>query len=187
MAAGTNSFPERARAFLRKKRGICPSNGARRMVETAAHLVDHVIPHVPVRQGVLSFPWPVRMLFAARPEAPTRCLDVVVRCIETRLMQRAGLRRANCALCGTMVPTDELTPSALGVPEALLADVPALTVEGRTTAWRLLSAGCMWLDAACDGHLAAAAEIARRQRARACAPCPGTRRPAASSSCCATL
>jgi ribosomal protein S27E len=40
-------------AFSCKKRGICPSCGARRMVETAAHLVDHVIPRMPVRQWVL--------------------------------------------------------------------------------------------------------------------------------------
>jgi len=31
----------------------------------AAHLVEDVIPRVPVRQSVLSFPIPLRMLFAA--------------------------------------------------------------------------------------------------------------------------
>ena len=39
-------------AFSCKRRGFCPSCGARRMAQTAAHLVDHVIPHVPVRQWV---------------------------------------------------------------------------------------------------------------------------------------
>jgi hypothetical protein len=42
------------------------------MIETAAHLVDNVIPAVPVRQWVLSFPWPLRMLFARRPEVLSR-------------------------------------------------------------------------------------------------------------------
>ena len=37
-------------------RGICPSCNTRRMVETAAHLIDHVFPLVPMRQWVLSFP-----------------------------------------------------------------------------------------------------------------------------------
>ncbi|MEN8261812.1 MAG: transposase zinc-binding domain-containing protein [Pseudomonadota bacterium] len=37
-------------AFSCKGRGICPSCNTRRMVETAAHLVDEVIPQVPVRQ-----------------------------------------------------------------------------------------------------------------------------------------
>ncbi len=51
-------------AFSCKRRGFCPSCGARRMAETAAHLVDHVIPHVPIRQWVVSFPIPLRPLFA---------------------------------------------------------------------------------------------------------------------------
>jgi hypothetical protein len=38
------------------------------MAETAAHLVEHVIPRVPVRQWVLVFPIPLRLLFAAHPE-----------------------------------------------------------------------------------------------------------------------
>jgi Transposase zinc-binding domain len=41
-------------AFSCKRRGFCPSCGARRMSQTAAHVVDQVIPHVPVRQSVLS-------------------------------------------------------------------------------------------------------------------------------------
>ena len=43
-------------AFSCKRRGFCPSCGARRMIETSAHLVDHVFPEVPVRQWGLSFP-----------------------------------------------------------------------------------------------------------------------------------
>ena len=41
-------------AFSCKGRGVCPSCNARRMVGTAAHLVDHVLPPLPVRQWVLS-------------------------------------------------------------------------------------------------------------------------------------
>lgn len=43
-------------AFSCKGRGICPSCNTRRMVETAAHLTDHVFPRLPVRQWVLSVP-----------------------------------------------------------------------------------------------------------------------------------
>ena len=39
-----------------KSRGVCPSCNTRRMVETAAHLSDHVFPRLPVRQWVLSVP-----------------------------------------------------------------------------------------------------------------------------------
>ena len=37
-------------AFSCKRRGFCPSCGARRMIESAAHLVDHVLPEQPIRQ-----------------------------------------------------------------------------------------------------------------------------------------
>jgi hypothetical protein len=87
-------------AFSCKLRGFCPSCGARRMVETSAHLVDHVIPKAPVRQWVLSFPWPLRLLFARRPDTLSRCLAVIIRAIETDLIHRAGLTRASGARSG---------------------------------------------------------------------------------------
>ena len=80
-----------------------PSCGARRMVETSAHLIDHVIPTVPVRQWVLSFPWPLRLLFARRPNTLSRCLAVIIRAIETDLIRRAGLTRAGG---GNQLPYD---------------------------------------------------------------------------------
>ena len=42
------------------------------MSQTAAHLVDRVIPHVPVRRWVLSLPIPLRVLRAAQPGLVTR-------------------------------------------------------------------------------------------------------------------
>ena len=63
---------EKLVAFSCKRRGICPSCGARRMHEAAAHLVDNVIPKVPVRQWVLSFPIPLRALLAVHPERGIR-------------------------------------------------------------------------------------------------------------------
>jgi hypothetical protein len=38
---------ERLVAFACKGRGFCPSCGGRRMADTAAHLVDRVVPWVP--------------------------------------------------------------------------------------------------------------------------------------------
>jgi len=89
-------------AFSCKLRGFCPSCGARRMVETSAHLIDHVIPAVPVRQWVLSFPWPLRLLFARQPSTLSRCLAVIIRAIETDLIHRAGLTRASGAQTGVV-------------------------------------------------------------------------------------
>jgi ribosomal protein S27E len=37
-------------AFSCRARAVCPSCNARRMAETAAHLVDHVFPRAPIRQ-----------------------------------------------------------------------------------------------------------------------------------------
>ncbi|WP_121506121.1 transposase zinc-binding domain-containing protein [Acidovorax sp. 93] len=78
-------------AFSYKRRGFCPSRGARRMSQTAAHLVDHVIPHVPVRQWVLSLPIPLRLLLAAQPEPVTPVLQVVQRVVTRHLLAAAGL------------------------------------------------------------------------------------------------
>jgi hypothetical protein len=63
------------------------------MAETAAHLVDYVIPRVPVRQWVLSFPIPLRWLFAAHPELLAPVLRIVHRVIATFLIRQAGLKR----------------------------------------------------------------------------------------------
>ncbi len=51
-------------AFSCKARGVCPSCAGRRMANTAAHLVDRVLPAVPVRQWVLSLPFELRRLAA---------------------------------------------------------------------------------------------------------------------------
>ncbi len=77
-----------------------PQGGARRMVETAAYLVDHVFPRVPIRQWVLSFPWPLRLLFAARRDVLTRVLTVVTRALSTAVVKRAGLTRSAGAETG---------------------------------------------------------------------------------------
>lgn len=71
---------------------------------------------------------------------------------------RDRIARTFTAFCDTLVPADELTPSAsaLRVPGTILDDV-----AGDALAERLLAAGCNWLDAACSGDFASAAEGAR--------------------------
>ena len=84
---------EKLVAFSCKRRGFCPSCGARRMAQSAAYLVDEVIPRVPVRQWVLSFPIPLRILFAAHPELLTPVLRIIHRVIARFLLKQAGLKR----------------------------------------------------------------------------------------------
>jgi ribosomal protein S27E len=60
---------EKLVAFSCKKRGFCPSCGARRVGETAALLADEVLPERPLRQWVLSLPHALRFLLATDPDA----------------------------------------------------------------------------------------------------------------------
>ena len=76
--------------FTCKRRGFCPSCGARRMAESAALLVDEVLPEQPMRQWVLSFPFQLRFLFASRPEIMGRVLGIVYRVVATHLVRKAG-------------------------------------------------------------------------------------------------
>ena len=46
--------------FSCKRRGFCPSCAGRRMAQMAAHLVEQVLPWVPMRQWVVSVPIPLR-------------------------------------------------------------------------------------------------------------------------------
>ncbi|MCA3325291.1 MAG: transposase [Roseomonas sp.] len=92
---------ERLVAFSCKKRGFCPSCGARRMAESARHLVEEVFGPRPVRQWVLSFPYPLRFLFASKPEAIGPVLALVHRVIAGWLADQAGVERAR-AQCGAV-------------------------------------------------------------------------------------
>jgi len=65
------------------------------MAETAALLVDDVLPQQPVRQWVLSLPFALRYLLATRPEVITQVLGIVYRAISTHLIRKAGLTRAS--------------------------------------------------------------------------------------------
>ncbi len=65
------------------------------------HLVDHVIPQVPVRQWVLSLPIPLRLLLAAQPELITPVLQAVQRVLSRHLLEQAGLK-AGEGDCGSV-------------------------------------------------------------------------------------
>ena len=90
-----NCHHEKLVAFSCKRRGFCPSCGARRMVESAALLVDEVLPARPIRQWVLTVPFPLRFLFAAYSELMSRVLGIVTRAISTHLAHQVGLPRTD--------------------------------------------------------------------------------------------
>ena len=68
-------------AFSCKGRGLCPSCTTRRMHDTAAHLVDRVIPFVPIRQYVITFPRRVRYHLARDPKLAAQVLALCLRVI----------------------------------------------------------------------------------------------------------
>ena len=73
------------RSFSCKRRGVCPSCNGRHMAQTAAHLVDHVIPPVPVRQWVISVPKRLRGVLGDRPKVVAAVTRMFLHEIETLL------------------------------------------------------------------------------------------------------
>ena len=85
-------------AFSCKGRGACPSCNAKRMAQTAAHLVDHVFPHVPVRQWVLSVPKRLRPFLHHRPRTASAVLHILLRALRTTLREASPTAPASAAM-----------------------------------------------------------------------------------------
>jgi hypothetical protein len=92
--------------FSCKRRGFCPSCLGRRMSDVAAHLVDEVLPEVPVRQWVCSLPWKIRYAVGYDRKLCADVLDAFVRSLMRSLRRRAkkkiGLRSVEDALVGAI-------------------------------------------------------------------------------------
>ena len=72
---------ERAVAFSCQRRSFCPSCMGRRMVDTAARLIDEILPPVPVRQWVLSLPFEIRYRLAWDGKLVSAVLAVFLRVV----------------------------------------------------------------------------------------------------------
>src|SRR5438034_11475744 len=82
-----------------KGRSVCPSCCGRRMVDTAAHLVDRVFPRVPVRQWVLSLPFALRYRLAYDSTMTTAVLQVFIRSLfglYRRMARDYGIDQTQC-------------------------------------------------------------------------------------------
>ncbi len=75
--------------FSCKLRGFCPSCGGRCMAETAAHLVDCVLPEVPIRQWVLTLPYPLRYRCAYNARLTSQVLRAFLRALFAEFRRRA--------------------------------------------------------------------------------------------------
>src|SRR5256712_5812258 len=80
-------------AFSCKRRGFCPSCAGRRMAQTAAHLVECVIPWVPTRQWVVSVPIPLRYWSAPSQELTAKVHTIIRTTIGQYYVNQAVKRR----------------------------------------------------------------------------------------------
>src|SRR5262249_21937530 len=87
-------------AFSCKRRRLWPSWTARRMADTAAHLVDRVLPAAPDRQWVFTVPKALRLRLARDPAWATWVGKLAVRAIgawQRRVARTRGLRAPQTA------------------------------------------------------------------------------------------
>jgi hypothetical protein len=89
-------------AFSCKRRGVCPSCAGRRMANTAAHLVDRVLPDVPMRQFVLSLPYELRLLAAFKPDVLRALARIFVDAVFASYRARAGRDGIEASRCGAI-------------------------------------------------------------------------------------
>jgi hypothetical protein len=89
-------------AFSCERRGICPSCTARRMADTAAHLVDRVLPSAPYRQWVLSVPKPLRLRLARDPAWTSWVGGLIVRAVGVWQRRVARARGVGAPLTGAI-------------------------------------------------------------------------------------
>ena len=149
-------------AFSCGSRSICPSCCGRRMANSAAHLVDRVLPDVPVRQYVLTLPCELRKLAAFKADVLTALARILVEALFATYRvraKRAGLEDARCGAvnfvqrCGSsvnlhvhfhlMVLDGVFTRDAGGrvlfhpAPAPTVADLDAIVgrVQRRAAAW----------------------------------------------------
>ncbi len=88
---------DRVVAFSCKERGTCPSCAGRTMANCAAHLVDRVLPNVPIRQWVLSLPFDLRALAAEHPALVSAIGRILFREVERWMQRSAGPRKGRAA------------------------------------------------------------------------------------------
>ncbi len=91
---------DRVVPFSCKGRSLCSSCCGRRMAETAAHLVDRVLPVIPIRQWVLSLPFELRYRLAYDSGLARDVLHIFIKTVFSSFRRRAekqfGIREAKC-------------------------------------------------------------------------------------------
>jgi hypothetical protein len=71
------------------RRGFGPSCEGRGMADTAAHLVDRVLPEIAIRQWVLTLPYPLRYRYANDARLSSEVLRAFLRSLFAEFRRRA--------------------------------------------------------------------------------------------------
>lgn len=89
-----------------KGRAFCPSCLGRRMNDSAAFLIDHVLPQEPLRQWVCTLPWELRYLAGYDKQLASELVGAFVKSVLDSLRRRAkhelGLRSVTEAHAGAV-------------------------------------------------------------------------------------
>jgi hypothetical protein len=84
-------------AFSCKQRGFCPSCAGKRMNETSIHLTENVLPQVPYRQWVVTFPVSLRYWMASSQKLTSLIHGIVTKVISSYYLYQAeehGIKNA---------------------------------------------------------------------------------------------
>lgn len=85
-----------------KKRGFCPSCCGKRMAESAAHLVDNVLPKAPYRQWVITLPFALRYWAATNKELEAKIHKIIISSINHHYQGRAVALGFSSSVCGSL-------------------------------------------------------------------------------------
>lgn len=116
---------ERALPLSCKRRGLCPSCGARRMHDLAHQLVERVLPDVAIRQYVLSPPSELVGLLGARKEPLSALSRIFVECVFAAIRRRVGAEQESRTQCGSIVVVQRFTKTI-----ALFPHLHVLVLDG---------------------------------------------------------
>ena len=156
-------------AFSCKGRGVCPACNGRHMAQTAAHLADHVIPPVPVRQWVISVPKRLRGFLADRPRAVAAVTRIFLDEIERTLITASGVTAAADTPSASLPRLGGISPATASVRRSTTTSTSGTRVTDGVFMPPAAEAGCDAPPAFLPArpithvHLAALTERVRRR------------------------
>ena len=118
-------------AWSCKGRGFCPSCGGRRMNAGALTLVDHVLPEVPIRQFVLTVPFPLRFPLAFDGKLLGQVLRIFTDTVAANYRKRMEDRGIADGQCGAVTVIQRANSDLRLSPHFHVLQLDGLYAPGR--------------------------------------------------------